>query len=129
MTILRPGSDGRWMSTTDFFYFLTFLSGFVISPFGSISSIFYEQLLHSQITKAQKRQSLFFALSGSAHKKAACRTLMKLNPPHSPVAVQHRLGAIQIICDTLRGGLDSVTKWRGGGLPKCHVSFFCPFLN
>jgi len=50
---------------------------------GSISSTFYEQLLCMQISKAQKIQSScqsFFALSGSALIKAACRMLMKLTP-------------------------------------------------
>ncbi len=33
---------------------------------GSISSMFYEQLLSAQIPKAQKRLTVFFALSGYA---------------------------------------------------------------
>ncbi len=49
----------------------------------SISSTFYDQLLHAQILKAQKRQpscQSFFVLLGSAHVKAGCITLMKLSP-------------------------------------------------
>jgi len=47
---------------------------------GSISSTFYEQLLHSQILKAQKRQlscQSFFALLGSTRIEAALGMLMK----------------------------------------------------
>jgi len=42
--------------------------------------MFYEQLLLAQIPKAQKavKLSVFFALSGSAHAKAARRKLVKL---------------------------------------------------
>ncbi len=49
---------------------------------GSISSMFYEQLLHLQIRKAQKTNSLtvFLALLGSACVKAVHRRLMKLTP-------------------------------------------------
>jgi len=50
---------------------------------GSISSMFYEQLLHGQISKAQKKKvklSVVFTLSGSVCAKAACRTLMTLTP-------------------------------------------------
>jgi hypothetical protein len=49
----------------------------------SISSMLYEQLLHTQIPKAQKntvKSSVFFALLGSARAKAALRMLMKLTP-------------------------------------------------
>jgi len=47
---------------------------------GSISSKFYKQLLHTQIPKAQKRHSSCqsIVLLGSAHLKAALKTLMKL---------------------------------------------------
>jgi len=48
---------------------------------GSLSSTFYEQLLHMQILKAQKKNdnlTVFFALSGSVCVKAAHRMLMKL---------------------------------------------------
>jgi len=47
----------------------------------SISLRFIEQLLHSQIPKAQKKTvklSVFFMLSGSSLKKAARRMLVKL---------------------------------------------------
>jgi len=50
---------------------------------GSISPMFYEQLLHLQIPKVQKKLldlTVFFALLVSACIKAARRTLMKLNP-------------------------------------------------
>jgi len=42
----------------------------------------YEQLLRTQIPKAQKRQSScqFFVLSGSESQKAAHNMLMKLTP-------------------------------------------------
>ncbi len=52
---------------------------------GSISSTFFEQLLNLQIPKAEKtvKLSVFFALSGSAHVKAAHRMLVKLTPDHS----------------------------------------------
>jgi len=49
----------------------------------SISSTFYEQLLHAQIPKAQKKTdnlTVFFALSGSVCVKAAHRMLIKLTP-------------------------------------------------
>jgi len=50
----------------------------------SISSTFYEQLLHAQIPQAPKKKidylTVFFAFSGSASIKAAHRMLMKLNP-------------------------------------------------
>ena len=49
----------------------------------SISSTFYKHLLHAQTPKAQKKivkSSSFFALSGSASVKAACRKLVKLIP-------------------------------------------------
>jgi len=44
--------------------------------------MFHEQLLHTQILKAQKDSKLvtLFVLLGSALAKAASRTLMKLNP-------------------------------------------------
>ncbi len=48
-----------------------------------MSSTFYEQLLHTQIPKVQKRQSScqsFFALLGSAHVKSVHTMLMKLIP-------------------------------------------------
>jgi len=48
---------------------------------GSISSMFYKQLLHVKIPKAKKKTvklSIFFVLLGSAHAKAASRMLMKL---------------------------------------------------
>jgi hypothetical protein len=47
----------------------------------SISSTFYEQLLHMQIPKVQKGTddfTFFFAYLGSACVKAAPKTLMKL---------------------------------------------------
>ena len=49
----------------------------------SISSMFYEQLLRSQVPKVQKtcvKSSSFFALLGSGSVKAARRTLLKLTP-------------------------------------------------
>jgi len=48
---------------------------------GLISSTFDEQLLRTHTPKAPKKTvkfSVFFTLLGSAHPKAACRTLMKL---------------------------------------------------
>jgi len=54
-----------------------------ICVFVSISSTIYKQLFSAQIPKAQKRHSQvvsLFALSGSAHIKAACRMLIKLTP-------------------------------------------------
>ncbi len=56
-----------------------FLLNFLLQ--GSILSTFYEQLLQAQITKAQKRLTtltVFLALLGSAHVKAARKTLVKL---------------------------------------------------
>jgi len=50
---------------------------------GSTSSMFYKQLLHVKIPKAQKRQSsqqCCFALSGPTSLKAAHKTLAKLTP-------------------------------------------------
>ncbi len=49
---------------------------------GSISSTFYEQLLHLQIPNAQKtvKLSAFFALSGSLHVKAVHKMLVQLAP-------------------------------------------------
>ncbi len=49
----------------------------------AISSTFYEQLLRTQIPKAQKdtdELTVFFMLSGSARTKTACKTLMKSTP-------------------------------------------------
>jgi len=49
----------------------------------SISSMFYEQLLHAQIMQGQKKTdnlTVFFMLLGSARIKAASRTLIKLTP-------------------------------------------------
>jgi hypothetical protein len=45
---------------------------------GSISPIFYSQLLHLQIPKVQKTVKSSFVLLGSACAKAACKTLVKL---------------------------------------------------
>ena len=79
---------------TSFLHFIvctSFLAEYGIM--GSISSTFYEQLLRSQIPKAQKRlssQLAFFALLGSASVKAACRMLVKLTPVRLPS---------QIICE------------------------------
>jgi len=45
---------------------------------GSISSTFYEQLLHTKIPKVQRDSqviNVFFALLGPARAKAACKTL------------------------------------------------------
>jgi len=50
---------------------------------GSILSTFYAQLLHAQITKAQKRESSYqclFALLLSACPKAATKMLVKFTP-------------------------------------------------
>ena len=59
---------------------------------GSISSTFYEQLLHAQILKVLKRQvklSVFLQLSGSVHVKPSCRMLMKLTPGLNFINIQH----------------------------------------
>ncbi len=59
---------------------------------GSVSSMFYEQLLLAKIPNAQKRQSshqfLDFALLGSARTKVVGRTLMKLTPGDTRRAVR-----------------------------------------
>ncbi len=44
----------------------------------SISSTFYDQLLHTQSARKTDNLTVFFALLGSARVKAGCRTLMKL---------------------------------------------------
>jgi len=54
-----------------------------LPPAVIFSQMFYKQLLHEQIPKTQKILSscqYFYALSGSASIKAACKTLMKLTP-------------------------------------------------
>jgi len=56
------------------------LSSSSVSDQGSISSTFDEQRLHLQILKKTDKFTVFFALSGSAGMKAACRTLVKLTP-------------------------------------------------
>jgi hypothetical protein len=52
---------------------------------GSISPMFYEQLLWVQIPKAQKLCQVIslFVLLGSAHVKATSKMLMKLTPSES----------------------------------------------
>jgi len=55
----------------------------IIRDLGPISSTFYKQLLHTQIPKAQKRQSsqqCCFTLLGPTCIKAAWKMLMKLTP-------------------------------------------------
>jgi len=50
---------------------------------GSISSTFYAKLLCTQIPKVQKKTNgltVFFALLGSGHVKAACKMLVKSTP-------------------------------------------------
>jgi hypothetical protein len=74
--------------------------GFTSRGRGLISSMFYKQLLRSQIQHAQKRQSChhcLFAPLGSAKAKAARRTLMKLTPRDNAAkrgrhtSLQHKL--------------------------------------
>ena len=65
--------------------FALFHSIFPLLLHGSISPTFYQQLLHTQIPKARKKDSQlkqFFALLGSAGVKAAHKMLVKLTPPH-----------------------------------------------
>jgi len=53
------------------------------SKLGSISTTFYKQMLHAQISKARKDTddlTVFFMLLGSACAKAAHKTLVKLTP-------------------------------------------------
>jgi len=54
-----------------------------IKSLGQISATFYEQLLHAQIPKAQKKtdsMTVFFALLESAHIKAVRKMLVKSTP-------------------------------------------------
>jgi len=59
---------------------------------GSISPMFYEQLLRTQIPKVQKKTDnlpVFFALSGSVWVKAAFRTSMKLTTGLNFINILH----------------------------------------
>jgi len=80
-------------------------------PQGSISSMFYEQLLRTQIPKAENftgNMTVIFALLGSAHVKAARRSLMKLTPD---------VNFINTLCAAFTHADPKSTKKTGNFLP------------
>ena len=74
---------------------------------GSISPSFYKQLLHSQIPRAQKKDSQddqLFALSGPVHVKAAHRHVDEIDPRSKLLwtsvvfGMVFKIGAFSTIC-------------------------------
>jgi len=80
LTWRRSSNSGNFMSVKSFVRIERFVFK-KMKALGSISSTFYEQLLHAQIPKTQKDSQVVSLLwtFGSAHVKAHRTTLMKVH--------------------------------------------------